>query len=125
MDAEIIEDEIPSLFEMVLEELNSPEGAASSLASDAFGVGDNTVRIPRPYITKEVVIAALENLEYYEKVWGTVRSQGSSVSIVSGYGLEDQVIRVRSPAEARGFFSSKTLCPDQLWGPPSLLSNGY
>jgi hypothetical protein len=29
---------------------------------------------------------------------------GSSVSIVSGYGLDDQVIGVRSPAEARGFF---------------------
>jgi hypothetical protein len=29
---------------------------------------------------------------------------GSSVSIVSGYGLDDRVIDVRSPAEARGFF---------------------
>jgi hypothetical protein len=31
-------------------------------------------------------------------------SQGSSVSIVSGYGLEDWAIEVRSPAEAKGFF---------------------
>jgi hypothetical protein len=30
---------------------------------------------------------------------------GSSVSIVSGYGLDDQVIEVRSPAEANDFFS--------------------
>jgi hypothetical protein len=29
---------------------------------------------------------------------------GSSVSIVSGYGLDDQAIEVRSSAEARGFF---------------------
>jgi hypothetical protein len=29
---------------------------------------------------------------------------GSSVSIVSGYGLDDQAIEVRSPAEARDFF---------------------
>jgi hypothetical protein len=29
---------------------------------------------------------------------------GSSDSIVSGYGLEDRVIVVRSPAEAKGFF---------------------
>jgi hypothetical protein len=29
---------------------------------------------------------------------------GSSVSIVSGYGLDDWVIEVRSPAEAKGFF---------------------
>jgi hypothetical protein len=29
---------------------------------------------------------------------------GSSVSIVSGYGLDDRVIEVRSRAEAKGFF---------------------
>jgi hypothetical protein len=29
---------------------------------------------------------------------------GSSVSIVSGYRLDDQAIEVRSPAEAKGFF---------------------
>jgi hypothetical protein len=29
---------------------------------------------------------------------------GSSVSIVSGYGLDDRAIEVRSPAEARGYF---------------------
>jgi hypothetical protein len=34
----------------------------------------------------------------------TVTVAGSSVDIVSGYGLDDQAIRVRSPSEARGFF---------------------
>jgi hypothetical protein len=29
---------------------------------------------------------------------------GSSVSIVSGYGLDDRAIEVRSPAEAKVFF---------------------
>jgi hypothetical protein len=29
---------------------------------------------------------------------------GSSVSVVSGYGLDDRAIEVRSPAEAKGFF---------------------
>jgi hypothetical protein len=33
-----------------------------------------------------------------------VWSRGSSVSIVSGYGLDDQAIEVRSLAEERGFF---------------------
>jgi hypothetical protein len=33
-----------------------------------------------------------------------IRSRGSSVSIVSGYGLDDRAIGVRSPAEAREFF---------------------
>jgi hypothetical protein len=38
---------------------------------------------------------------------------GSSVSIVSGYGLDDRAIDVRSPAEAKGFFL-QPLCPDRL-----------
>jgi hypothetical protein len=29
---------------------------------------------------------------------------GISVSIVSGYGLDDRAIEVRSPVEAKGFF---------------------
>jgi hypothetical protein len=36
------------------------------------------------------------------------RSQGSSVSIVSDYGLDDLTIEVRSPAEAKDF--SSILC---------------
>jgi hypothetical protein len=31
---------------------------------------------------------------------------GSSVSIVSGYGLDDRAIEVRSPAGAKDFFSN-------------------
>jgi hypothetical protein len=31
-------------------------------------------------------------------------SRGSSVSIVSSYGLDDRAIKVRSAAEAKGFF---------------------
>jgi hypothetical protein len=34
----------------------------------------------------------------------TVCEPDSSVSIVSGYGVNDRVIEVRSPAEAKGFF---------------------
>jgi hypothetical protein len=37
---------------------------------------------------------------------------GSSVNIVSGYGLDDRAIEVRSPAEAKDF--SSNLCPDRL-----------
>jgi hypothetical protein len=35
-----------------------------------------------------------------------IRSRGSSVSIVPGYGLEDRAIEVRSPAEAKDFTCS-------------------
>jgi hypothetical protein len=57
--------------------------------------------------------------------WG--RNDGlwvSSGSIVSDYGLDDWAIGVRFPTEAKGIFLYP-LCPDQLWGPPSLLYNGY
>jgi hypothetical protein len=47
----------------------------------------------------------------------------NSVSIVSGYRLDDPANEVRSPAEAKGFFLY-TLCSDRLWGPPSLLYKG-
>jgi hypothetical protein len=53
-----------------------------------------------------------------------VVSRSSSVSIVSGFGLDDWAIEVLSSAEAKGFFLWP-LCPDRLWGPPSLLYNGY
>jgi hypothetical protein len=33
-----------------------------------------------------------------------VGDPGSSVSIVSAYGMDDRAIEVRSPAEAKGFF---------------------
>jgi hypothetical protein len=41
---------------------------------------------------------------------------------VSGYGLDDRAIGVRSPARAKDF-SSSPLCPP--WGPPNLLPNWY
>jgi hypothetical protein len=53
-----------------------------------------------------------------------VGEPGSSVSIVSGYGLDDRAIVVQSPAEVGGFFLYP-LCPDRLWGPLILLYNGY
>jgi hypothetical protein len=52
------------------------------------------------------------------------RSRGSSVSIVSDYGLDERAMEVRSPADARGLYLY-LLCPARLWGPPSLLYNGY
>jgi hypothetical protein len=49
---------------------------------------------------------------------GVHSDPGSSGSIVSGYGLDDWAIGVRSPAGTKDYSSG-------LWGPPSLLSNGY
>jgi hypothetical protein len=49
------------------------------------------------------------------------RSQVISGSIVSYYGLDD---RGSIPDRGKGFLLYP-LCPDRLWGPPSLLYNGY
>jgi hypothetical protein len=47
-------------------------------------------------------------VEVQERKFGSANTQkdkpGSSVSMVSGYGLDDWEIEVRSPAEAKGFF---------------------
>jgi hypothetical protein len=48
------------------------------------------------------------------------KEPGQLSGIALGYGLEDRGVRV--PARAKGFFSP--LRTDQLWVPPSLLSNG-
>jgi hypothetical protein len=46
----------------------------------------------------------------------------SIVGTVTAYGLDDREVGVRVPVGSRIFCSPRL---DQLWGPPSLLSNGY
>jgi hypothetical protein len=43
-------------------------------------------------------------ISFYVFIYSVLGEPGSSVSILSGYGLEDRAIKVRSPAEAEGFF---------------------
>jgi hypothetical protein len=50
-----------------------------------------------------------------------LRSRDSSVGIALGYVLND---RGSIPGGGWEFFSSPPR-PERLWGPPSLLSNGY
>jgi hypothetical protein len=47
----------------------------------------------------------------------------SAVDIATGYGLDDQGVRVRVLVGTIIF--SSPCNPDRLWGPPNLLSNGY
>lgn len=73
MAMEVLEDEVPYLFQVVFDEVWSLEGTTNSVAIDAFGMVDNTVSetsVPfcHYHLTKDMVIAALDNLEYYEKV---------------------------------------------------------
>jgi hypothetical protein len=51
------------------------------------------------------------------------QSRDSVVGIATGYGLDCQGVGVRVPVESRIFSSSRP--PNRLWGPPSLVSNGY
>jgi hypothetical protein len=55
--------------------------------------------------------------------WRDLRSRDSVVGIATGYGLDDQGVRVRVPVGSRIFSSPSR--PDRLWGPLNLLSNGY
>jgi hypothetical protein len=59
-------------------------------------------------------------LTTFRETFVYVESWNSSFSIVTGYGLD---VRGSFPNRA-GFFSSPQ-CPDWLWGPPSLPSNGH
>jgi hypothetical protein len=52
-----------------------------------------------------------------------LRSRDSVVGIATGYGLNERGVGVRVPVGSRIFSSPRR--PDRLWGPPSLLSNGY
>jgi hypothetical protein len=53
-----------------------------------------------------------------------VRNLGYTIGIALGYGLDDRGSRAGFPAGAGEFFSSPPR-PERLWGPSSLLSNGY
>lgn len=69
----MLEDEVPCLFKMVFEEVWSLAGTTNNVATDAFGVVDNivsetSVSFCHYHLTKDMVIAELDNLEYYEKV---------------------------------------------------------
>jgi hypothetical protein len=52
------------------------------------------------------------------------KSRDSSVGIALGYGLDNRGSRVRFSGGGWVSFCSPP-CSERLWGPPSLLSNGY
>jgi hypothetical protein len=70
-----------------------------------------------------LVYTLYEYFEIFALLIG-VGEPDSSVSIVSGYGLDDRAIEVRSPTEAKRFSPPVSVSRPAL-GPPSLLYNGY
>jgi hypothetical protein len=69
----------------------------------------------------------MQNMGYHFVGHTTRRRDGMSrdsvVGIATGYGLDDQVVGVRVSVGSRIFSSPRRLY--RLWGPPTLLSNGY
>jgi hypothetical protein len=68
------------------------------------------------------LLAAVNDF-YLLALLSNVRSQDCIVDIATGYGLDDQGVGVRALVGS-GIFSSPCQ-PDRLWGPHSLLFNGY
>jgi hypothetical protein len=79
-----------------------PAKEVSPAPRDCLNIINNTAFINIVSHTQTTVFCNLLHLQL-DKI-----SRGSSVSVVSGYELEDQAIEFRSPAETTGFFS--TLC---------------
>jgi hypothetical protein len=52
-----------------------------------------------------------------------IKIRDSAVGIATGYGQNDREVGVQVPVGSRIFTSPSR--PDLLWGPPSLLFNGY
>jgi hypothetical protein len=52
-----------------------------------------------------------------------IKEPDSAVGIATSYRLDDRGVGVQVPVLSR--ILSSPLRPDRLWGPPSLLSNGY
>jgi hypothetical protein len=68
--------------------------------------------------SQNLIVASFVNKSepfHYPCIWG------SSVSIVSDHSLDN---KDSIPGRGKGFFLY-SLCPERLWGPPSLLSNWY
>jgi hypothetical protein len=63
------------------------------------------------------VTSSLSPDDQYRLSVKALQEPGSSGSIVSGYGLDDRAIGVRSPAREKEFSSS--LCVQTSWGPPA------
>jgi hypothetical protein len=59
----------------------------------------------------------------YVYIYISIYGHSHSVGITTGYAVQDREVGIRVPVEARIFTSPCR--PDRLWGPPSLLSNGY
>jgi hypothetical protein len=71
------------------------------------------------YFSKFLSITLHDNHFSYDRVFFVCTDRQA----VSGYGLDDHAMEVRSPAEVKGFFL-QPLCPDRLLGPLCIMGTG-
>jgi hypothetical protein len=84
--------------------------------------GQCLIWIVEPRREREYPVAVLNiGFNKSNKLYRALEKNCSSASVVSEYRLDD---RGSIPNRGKWFFFLP-LCPDQLWGPPSLLSNLY
>jgi hypothetical protein len=86
-----------------------------------------TYKTPQGNVGQQECKGALSGFSKYvprefEYLCGLGKSRGSAVGIATCYGLYDWKVGVRVPVGSSIFTSPYR--PDQLWDPPSLLSNG-
>jgi hypothetical protein len=73
---------------------------------------------------KNVLVHADENTAYsFSRNASVIKVRDSVVGIATSYGLEDRRDGVQVLVGSK--IISSPCRPDRLWGPPSLLSNGY
>jgi hypothetical protein len=72
----------------------------------------------------DAAFADVKAVEFSNFLWNSsfLGSRDSVVGVATGYELDDREVGVRVPVGSRIFSSPR--CPDQLWGPPNLLSSG-
>jgi hypothetical protein len=92
------------------------ENCTNNFSSNKLVKNSSDRNISKKYKTKVIPI-----FNYCYMLWRV--SRDSAVGIATGYGLDDLEFGVRVPVGSRIFTSP--CCPDQLWGPPNLLYNGY
>jgi hypothetical protein len=87
------------------------------------------VTIPSPLTkhTRPLLTTCVLGLKIFKVILicvsSSLRSRDNAVGMATGYGLDGRRVGVRVPVGSRIFTSPRR--PDWLWGPPSLLPNGY
>jgi hypothetical protein len=94
-----------------------------------FWFRNSAPHVPVGTVSGSPVSVVLENrhavlgdssLPIHVMIW---KSPSSAVAIATAHGLDDGGVGVRVPVDSR--ISTSPYRPDELWGPPTLLSNEY